>query len=298
MFNRQYENRLMQYFESMQAYNKIAVINLGGISGPSGGSGGPPGGIIGQLAQIYVTYDTTEAETDYTPPSGRSLLDNLNHIRYRIGNIEDLFPITDITNLNIGTSPNLTCFNSAGHQTMSGTARPWRDEMGELLIKSKNGTRITNDLTNGLVDFSDTCQIADDWIIINIQLNHDKDLQSALHPHLHFKQTASGVPNWLLAYRWQTNGETTASGWLYDIYQDVVFEYSGGELNQIAYFSAINPPGNAGLSDIVQIKLFRDTDNDSTLFSGSDPVSGDAGATMFDVHFQINSLGSDNEYTK
>lgn len=88
-FNRLYENQLIELFTSMQAFNKLAVLNLGGTSGPGGGSGLPPGGIVGQLAQSRVTYDTTEDATMYTPPSGASLVDNLNHIRGRITVIED-----------------------------------------------------------------------------------------------------------------------------------------------------------------------------------------------------------------
>ncbi len=89
MFNRRFENQLMEYFSSLRALNKLSVLNLGGVSGPAGGSGGPPGGIIGQLAQSNVTYDTTEIATDATPVSGYSLVDNLNHIRYRIQTLEN-----------------------------------------------------------------------------------------------------------------------------------------------------------------------------------------------------------------
>ena len=62
--------------------------------------------------------------------------------------------------------------------------------------------------------------------------------------------------------------------------------------------AAIAPPSGAGLSDIVQFRLLRDCANASTLFSGTDPLTGNAAAVMFDLHFQTNSLGSDSEYTK
>ena len=59
---------------------------LGGSSGSAGGTGGPPGGFIGKLAQGYVCYDTTEAEAI---TGTTSLVDNLNHIRYRINVMEE-----------------------------------------------------------------------------------------------------------------------------------------------------------------------------------------------------------------
>src|SRR5690349_14948223 len=73
---------------------KASPMNLGGVGGSSGGIGGPPGGFIGQLPQNRVTYDQTEAATLATlpsglnPPSGWSLVDNLNHIRYRLRTLE------------------------------------------------------------------------------------------------------------------------------------------------------------------------------------------------------------------
>lgn len=64
-------------------------LNLGGTEGEDGGSGGPPRPIIGQLPQKYVSYDTSEGVTPElygVTRSGwsNSLLDNLNHIRYRM----------------------------------------------------------------------------------------------------------------------------------------------------------------------------------------------------------------------
>jgi len=61
-------------------------IVLGGTSGSGGGSGGPPGGVVGQLIQTKVAYDTTEAEIE---TGSTSLVDNLNHIRYRINVMEE-----------------------------------------------------------------------------------------------------------------------------------------------------------------------------------------------------------------
>lgn len=59
---------------------------LGGTAGAGGGVGGPPGGFVGQLAQRYVTYDTSE---EATLEGEDSLVDNLNHIRYRIQQLEE-----------------------------------------------------------------------------------------------------------------------------------------------------------------------------------------------------------------
>ncbi len=86
--NRNFENQLSEWLYSAQAWTNGRPLNLGGYTGPSGGYGGPPGGFMGQLPQTRITYDTSEISASGLPASGWSLLDNLNHIRYRIDNIE------------------------------------------------------------------------------------------------------------------------------------------------------------------------------------------------------------------
>lgn len=92
-----YEYNIFEYFNALERKLKAAPINLGGIISVSGGTGGPPGGYIGMLPQTRVAYDITEAEisgfVSGTPYSGgvlvnASLLDNLNHIRYRLNVLE------------------------------------------------------------------------------------------------------------------------------------------------------------------------------------------------------------------
>lgn len=82
------EYTILDMIESASRYIKTNPLNLGGISGTNGGLGGPPGGFIGQLPQTRVAYDTDEVASSGIPASGVSLLDNLNHIRYRLGILE------------------------------------------------------------------------------------------------------------------------------------------------------------------------------------------------------------------
>lgn len=200
--------------------------------------------------------------------------------------------------LRAGGVTNYTSWDVTGHQTMGGNGRPWRDELGELIGKKRKGVRITEDLDEGTVLFANTCIITDDWIITNVQLNHDKDLSCSLYPHLHWFQASANVPNWMIQYRWQINGAAKVTAWLGAKYTTHAFTYTAGTLDQITGFGAIAPPAGTALSDIVQFRILRDTNNASGLFGGADPLAADASALMYDVHFQINSLGSNDEYTK
>ena len=135
-----------------------------------------------------------------------------------------------------------------------------------------------------------------------IQMSHRWKLGSVIYPHLHWVQTAAATPNWLIGYRWNINGEATnAAAWSYIKHSANVYTWSSGSLNQITKFDSITPPEGAGLSDLVHIKIFRDVANESTEFIGAENdgnTQDDAAASSFDIHFEIDSAGSDTEYTK
>jgi hypothetical protein len=82
------ESVLYEMFNNLTRYLKAQPINLGGYTASGGGAGGPPGGFIGYLPQTRIAYDLSEEMSIDTPASGASLLDNLNHIRYRLENVE------------------------------------------------------------------------------------------------------------------------------------------------------------------------------------------------------------------
>ena len=204
----------------------------------------------------------------------------------------------DFASAAIGSASHNTDFDTTGHQTMTGDAKPWRDALGELLAKKRTGARITEDLVEGTLVFSDSCQVADDYVIINLQLNHDRELQGNLYPHVHWFQASANTPNWIIYYRWHENGLAKTTAWSPLKWLTNSFAWSTGTILQISKFGTISPPLSSGVSPILQVRLTRDTDDDSTLFGIADPVAGSVHALSFDCHLQINSLGSTDEYSK
>lgn len=91
---KKFDYTILELIESSARNFKAQPLNLGAVGGGGGGAGSPPGGYIGQLPQYRVAYDVTESATLSTLPSGLtgasgwSLVDNLNHIRYRLGQLE------------------------------------------------------------------------------------------------------------------------------------------------------------------------------------------------------------------
>lgn len=101
-----YEEMILGKINDAQRASKLSPLILGGVGGPSGGVGGPPGGFIGYLPQRRVAYDATEAETPAVTVSG-SLVDNLNHIRFRLRAVEQGMVISGFvsTFLGLGDTP-------------------------------------------------------------------------------------------------------------------------------------------------------------------------------------------------
>lgn len=203
-------------------------------------------------------------------------------------------------NIRLGDYPNnYTNFDVSGHQTMINNAKPWRDELTDAINIKVSGTGVELNNIQNTVDFLTNTQMADDYLYCNIQLNHDKDLDCSIYPHIHFIQSQNAVPNFLLQYRWQIDGSTIVTTWTNLKCNTLTHTYTADtSIHQIAYSNPITPPLGSSLSDIVQFRICRDTDNDSSLFSGSDPYTIKVGVMAFDIHFMINSLGSTEQYVK
>jgi len=182
-----------------------------------------------------------------------------------------------------------------------GAATCWRDELQSLTgarLQSP-ASDIVENIPEAAVTFETGARYPTDYITTNHQLNHDWFPGSVIRPHLHWWQVSANVPNWLLAYRWQKQGDVKTTAWTLLAWASNAFAWAAGALNQITGFGSITPPvGYGQVSDIVQFRVHRDVTNVSTLFAGADPEAADIDATNFDTHIEVNMLGSHQEYTK
>lgn len=196
---------------------------------------------------------------------------------------------------------NYTEFESDGTMVAVGDAQCWRDELQPLTgsrLESPSSDIVLN-LAEGSVTFETGARYATDYVTTSLQLNHDWELGSSIHAHLHWWQVSAAVPNWLLGYRWQKQGSAKTTSWSNLPISSHTFTYSAGTLNQISKWSAIAAPvGYGEVSDIVQFRIYRDVTNVSTLFSGADPEASNIDAVNFDIHIEVDTLGSRQEYSK
>lgn len=199
-----------------------------------------------------------------------------------------------------GIGENYSKFDTNGTLRMSGDATVYKDKLQSLLTQIKNipSDQLIVNYAEGTLDFKDTSTLSD-YALMNVQINHDWQIGSDVHPHIHWFQNQVSIPNWLVQYRWQANGQPKTTAWSNFVLDHSTFSYTSGTILQIeGSTSRITPPINAGLSDILQLRLIRDTQNTSGLFSGVDTYTGLARTLNFDVHYKINSIGSNEEFTK
>ncbi len=215
------------------------------------------------------------------------------------------------TGVRIGdaTPTNYTQFDSTGHQTMVGTAKPWTDLRVEPVARTTGANAPTfekwYDDTGGtsrgvyLYSFDDATAGSEKEIFFTMQMPHEWD-QSTIHIHVHWIPAVSdttATPRWGLEYIFKEPGA---------VFGDTVIIYATGNVQSeadltankhyITDFADITPDSTQdGLSSILIGRLFRDSANAADTYNA---VGAKCGLLYIDAHFQLNSIGSTDEYTK
>lgn len=202
-----------------------------------------------------------------------------------------------IPKIRIGTRTNYSEFEADGTYVAKGNATTFRDELGDITKMKTVGTRVTLNDSENTIDMTSMATTSD-YAWTSYQLNHYWLSGSSIFVHIHWLQASNATPNFLIQYRWQRNGQAKTTGWTNLKCNTDVFSYSSGTLCQISSAAAITPPANYSISDILQIRLIRDTNNTSTVFAGADPYSGTVSVMSVDIHIECDTLGSRTQYTK
>jgi hypothetical protein len=146
--------------------------------------------------------------------------------------------------------------------------------------------------TTGLLEFSGS---ADNVIMGVAQMPHAWKYGTAISPHLHLRFPTSTATNtrWKLEYDIaDVNGNfTNASGTFTDGGTITIANPQNVNKHVIADFTDIVMTGY-GLSTIVLWKISRLASSDA-----ADTFTGLAQLLEFDIHYEIDKFGSDNEYT-
>lgn len=192
-----------------------------------------------------------------------------------------------------------TGFEDDGTMVFNGDATVYDDMLNQLIgqrLESPSSNIVQNNAEGSLTFQTDAT--TSDYVTMSVQLSHRWKSGSMIYPHLHWWQAQNNVPNWLLQYRWQRQGQSKTTTWTSVKMNENAFTYVSSTLNQISGFPAISAPSGYSLSDIVQCRIIRDTTNASGLFTGTDPYTVDVDAVNFDIHIECDTAGSRTEYAK
>lgn len=241
--------------------------------------------VYGTSTQLKLSYDGSKYATFTINPSGKLIIDSsdqeiiINDRVYASGELV------------VGDDINYTQFNSSGFMTAYEDARFW-DDLRFPLTRDKQGQsdKPEYDFDNiGLLfPQNDPAEIA----YITAQMSHAWDITTSLKPHIHYIQSQDVSPVFKVDYRWYDNGCLPPESWTTISGYVSQFPYVGSGELQIENFEEMDPsaqnPPISGMSSFIDIKLYRD-DNEYV---------GDCLVKEFDIHYRMNTFGSQFEYIK
>jgi hypothetical protein len=204
--------------------------------------------------------------------------------------------------IQVGSDGNFFTVDENGNVVLLEDATSWDDarfpSIGQS-ITSPAG-RIDFNFDDCTVDFQDTALYPTDELCIVAQMSHSKLLGSAIEVHIHWLQNQNATPNWLLGYRWTNIGENAIAVGSETLlpFTTNARTYSSGTIHQLTSAGTITKGVADTISSVLQIRIFRDTTNASGLFAGADPYTGNAQQIEFDIHYQRDGFGSNQEYVK
>lgn len=148
------------------------------------------------------------------------------------------------------------------------------------------------DTDNGTLLFD---AATDEYAVAVVQLPHSWQEGTSVYPHVHWAKTtsATGDVAWVMEYKAYKINEVGAGAWatLATVTTPVAGtpDTNQAEKHLISTFGELVMTGYE-FSDILLIRIYRDANN------AADTYGADARLLEFDIHYQIDSLGSDGEF--
>jgi hypothetical protein len=182
-------------------------------------------------------------------------------------------------------------FEADGSLKFYGTATVWEDLRFPATAINPAGapSAMVFDTTNiGFLASASSTQV----IAIIAQIPHSWKTGSTIFPHIHWEPTTTNIGNvvWRMEYKWTNIFDTESSAWLTPL--DLVAPADGVVWkHQLSSFEGLSGAGKS-LSSLITIKISRIGGSDL------DTYTGNALLKEFDIHYEIDTLGSREEYFK
>jgi hypothetical protein len=199
-----------------------------------------------------------------------------------------------------GDNTNYVNVDSTDSLRMYGTATTWED-----LRVDGNMTRVGESAPTFGVFLGGTylqwfSKTTDNSVHFSVQMPHAWAEGTDIDPHVHWVPNSDGAPAahvvWTLEYTWQNaltgdvfHATSETSGTLTNPSSEV--SGAGQHAHYITDLGDISGTGKT-ISSVLVCRLYRDADN------AADDYDDTAGLLYFDIHYQVDALGSKDEYTK
>jgi hypothetical protein len=125
------------------------------------------------------------------------------------------------------------------------------------------------------------------------QFPHSYKEGSDIEPHIHMLQAVDLQAVFKIDYMWVNIGDAP-TGWTTITLDTYLVTYVSGSMHQVLKASTHIDGAGKGISSILKVKLYRDDD----VYIDAVNVNGDVLVSDLDVHYQIDSKGSVEEYVK
>lgn len=169
----------------------------------------------------------------------------------------------------------------------------WDDLKAPATSLKVGSTAPSSNTDYGWLEFAHN---ADAFVFSILQLPHAWKEGSTLKPHVHWMKTtaAAGEVEWQLEYRWVPIGEVMDAAWTtLSVLTPSVSDGNAQYQHALSAFGEIDGTGKT-LSDMLICKITRL----GSSYSGSSHYEAAAALIEFDIHYEIDSLGSEEEYIK
>lgn len=206
--------------------------------------------------------------------------------------------------LAVGDGTNYISTDTSGQVRLYGDATQWDDLRFPVTATTRQGTKdpdFTRFKDNGSGSQGVFAYLFDknteEELYFIAQMPHTWKQGSNIEAHVHWYPTVNGSAgtdvSWGMEYIWSNIGEVFGNTTI--IYGDINYlsETLVADKHYLTELGTIDATGKT-FSSILVCRVFRD----ATSAGGTDDYDADAGLLEIDFHYQIDSLGSNEEYVK
>ena len=207
-------------------------------------------------------------------------------------------------NYRFGQGDNYLNISSSGTLSLHGNATVW-DDLRFSAVSSKLGGSKDPGFAVFKTNASGSQGVFTYWfdddaeeeIYLIAQMPHAWKAGSLISPHVHWTPAANGTGtvSWGLEYSWaNVNSVFPSTSTIYGNQVLGSHVNISGSVHYLTELSAITGTSKT-LSSMIVMRLFR---NATGAGSSGDSYANDAGLLEFDIHYEMDGLGSESEYTK